>query len=473
MRIVFVEPPKEYWFVMGEHLPPPTACIQLAAYVEAKHKEYDITVVDCQAERLDWRGLERRLADLRPDIVAVSSLSTCNTYTVVRAMEVAKLAAPHAFTVTGGQHFTALSEPSLREYKVVDAIARGEGEETMLELAEAIESGRNLSGVRGLTFRHLDTVITNPPRPMLQNLDDLPMPGYHFVEEYLDAYHFKMMTGGKRYMILEGSRGCNHACTFCSQCAFWGNRWRSKSGKRIAKEMEYLKNRFGAEFIWLTDDNYNFGARSEEMVDELNAQGLGEDLLWFVQARVDDVVRNKDFLPAMRRSGNQWVLLGVESGDPEALAKWNKETKPGQAKEAITALEGNDIFAQATMIIGDRKDTHQSIEGLRRYVEALSPGLAIFMILTPYPGTKLYEEAAMKGWIQDTNWADYDMIHAIMPTETLSVEEVQKELFQCYRGFYGKWGRRIEGLFSGNRFKRRTYRHMASENILNGLRGLI
>jgi hypothetical protein len=126
LRVVFVEPPKEYWFVMGEYLPPPTACLQLAAYLESKHPEHEITVVDCQAENLDWSGLERRIASLKPNVVAVSSLSTCNTYTVARAMETAKRAVPDTLTITGGQHFTALAEPSLREYPEIDAIARGQ-----------------------------------------------------------------------------------------------------------------------------------------------------------------------------------------------------------------------------------------------------------------------------------------------------------------------------------------------------------
>ncbi len=127
LRALFVEPPKDYWFVMGEYLPPPTACIQLAAYLESKHPEYEIDVVDCQAERLDWNGLEKRITNLKPDVVAVSSLATCNTYTVVRTLEVAKKANPGVVTVTGGQHFTVLAEPSLREYPVIDAIVRGEG----------------------------------------------------------------------------------------------------------------------------------------------------------------------------------------------------------------------------------------------------------------------------------------------------------------------------------------------------------
>jgi len=281
------------------------------------------------------------------------------------------------------------------------------------------------------------------------------------------------MAGRKRYLIVEGSRGCEHACTFCSQCTFWGHRWRTKSGRRIAEEMEYCRDEFGAEFLWLTDDNFTFNPRSRELVEELNRRRLGDDVFWFVQARVDDVANHSEEIPAMRRSGNQWVLLGVESGDTESLASWRKGIDPGQAGRAIRTLESNDIFSQATMIIGGRRDTHESIEGLRHYIDALNPGIAIFMILTPFPGTKLYEEALDNSWIQDTNWANYDMVHAVMPTESLSIKEVQQELFQCYRSFYGKWGRRLEGFFSSNHFKRRTYRYMVSQNIMNQMRSLI
>jgi len=165
--------------------------------------------------------------------------------------------------------------------------------------------------------------------------------------------------------------------------------------------------------------------------------------------------------------------LGIESGDPETLSQYGKGTTPDQAHQAIRVLQENDVFAQGTFIIGNRSDTHESIEGLRRYIEVLNPDLAIFMILTPFPGTELYEEAVKNSWIEDRNWANYDMIHAVMPTETLSTTEVQDELYRCYRSFYGKFSRRIKGVFSSNQFKKRTYRYMASQSIIMQLRDLI
>lgn len=473
LKVLFIEPPKDFWFVMGEYLPPPTAALQLAAYLEEKRPQDEITVLDCQAERLDWGDMEKRIEEANPHIVAVSSLATCNTYTVIRALDTAKKVAPDAFTLTGGQHFTALAEPSLMEYPSIGAIVRGEGEETLVEVVDAVEKDGGFSDILGLTYRQGLEVVSNPDRPLMQDINALPMPGYHFVEDNLDQYHFKMMAGDKRYVIIEGSRGCTHSCNFCSQCHFWGRRWRAKSGKRIAEEMEYVRERFGAEFVWLTDDNFAFGPRSKELFHEINQRKLGDELYWFVQARVDDVARNREMIPEMRRSGNHWVLLGVESGDPEVLANYGKGTKPGQAREAIKVLKKNDIFAQATLIIGNRKDTHESIAGLRRYVEDLDPDIAIHMILTPFPGTPLYDEAEANGWIEDRNWANYDMIHSVMPTETLTTREVQEELFLCYRSFFGKIPRLIRGTLSSNRFKRTTYRYMASQQLLRQLRGLI
>lgn len=163
------------------------------------------------------------------------------------------------------------------------------------------------------------------------------------------------------------------------------------------------------------------------------------------------------------------MLVGIESHNPGTLETFRKGIKPSDAKLAMELLKKNGIFTQATFIIGERKDSHESIEKLREFVNDVDPDLAMFMILTPFPGTELYETAKLNGWIEDTNWANYDMIHAIMPTEKLSRTEVQEELYQCYRGFYGNIKRRMKGFFSSNVIKRRTYRYLASQDVLKAL----
>jgi len=137
-KVLFVEPPKDYWFVMGEYLPPPYGILQLAAFLENNVKDVEIAVIDCQAMALDWEGLEKRIESFNPDIVAASGFATCNAYVTARTLEITKKLKPEVLTVTGGQHFTAMAEESLRTYPEIDIIVRGEGEETLVELVRAV-----------------------------------------------------------------------------------------------------------------------------------------------------------------------------------------------------------------------------------------------------------------------------------------------------------------------------------------------
>jgi len=474
MRILFVEPPKDIWFVMGEYLPPPFGIIQLAAYLEREVENVEIEVLDCNAQQIDWKGMEERIASFNPDIVASSALATCNTYLVTRTLESAKRLNPRTLTVAGGQHFTATAQESLETYPEIDVIVRGEGEQTLAELVKQAKKKSSFSQIRGISFRHNEGIIHNPPRPLIENLDDLPYPGYHFVKDIVHKYHFAAMAGRNTpYALIEGSRGCLHHCTFCSQWRHWQGTWRIKSSKRIADEIAFCYQNYDSRFIWLTDDNFGFGERASELADEIMQRGIAEDIKWFTQARCDDVVKHEDVLPKMRKSGLRWVLLGVENPKQSTLETFRKNITAEEAKEAVELLKENDIFAQTMFIIGERKDTAKSIAELREFVNELDPGFAIFAILTPFPGTELFEEAKRNGWIEDFNWANYDMVHAIMPTETLSREEVQEELYKCYRDFYGSWSRRLKGIFSANKLKRRTYRYMARQSLLQQLRSLV
>jgi len=184
------------------------------------------------------------------------------------------------------------------------------------------------------------------------------------------------------------------------------------------------------------------------------------------------VIRNKEALPKLRKSGLTWVLLGVENSEPSTLDAFKKGITPEEAKTAVELLKENDIFAHVMLIIGGRKDTVQSIRKQREFASDLDPDLVMFGILTPLPGTQIYEEAKRNGWIEDSNWSHYDMVHAIMPTETLSRVEVQEQLYECYRSFYGPIGRKLGGLFSKNEMKRRIFRYMAGRALLDQFKSL-
>jgi anaerobic magnesium-protoporphyrin IX monomethyl ester cyclase len=275
------------------------------------------------------------------------------------------------------------------------------------------------------------------------------------------------------YALIEGGRGCPHRCTFCTQWRHWCGSWRVKKPSRVADEMEYIYNEFGARFVWLTDDNFGAGGRGSELAEELQRRDVGDDLMWFTQMRCDDVVAAKDSLPAMRRAGLRWILMGVESPAPGTLEGYRKGIEPSQAVEAVRLLRASDIFTQAMLIVGAREDTHESLAYVRSFAQELDPDFVIYSVLTPFPGTEVYDEAKARGWIEDDNLSNYDMTHAVMGTETLTRSEVQAELYECYRSFYGDWGRRVRGILSRNVLTRRVYMHMAKQDILRQLSDLI
>jgi anaerobic magnesium-protoporphyrin IX monomethyl ester cyclase len=472
-RVLFVEPPKMLWFVMGEYLPPPSPLLILAAYIERELPDIVIDIVDCQAEQLSWHGLEQRIESMQPTIVCTSGFTT-NAYACARTCELAKKVNEEIITVAGGVHFSNTPDESLENFPEIDYIVRGEGERTLVELITRLQRKETVSSVQGISWRSKGRIIHNPPRPLIENLDSLPYPAYHLVENQLHKYHFSMMAGrNTRFMILESARGCEHRCSFCSQWSHWGSRWRTKSAKRIADEIEHLNETYGGVFLWFTDDHMNLRQRGQSLYEELRHRRCKDDIMLFFQARTDDIARNPDVIENLRDVGTYWILCGVETNSPEMLKEYNKGITTGDAYNAMKVLTRSDIFSQAMFVIGGRKDTHESIEQIRQYSEDITPGLAIYTTLTPFPGTIIHETAKKNGWIEDANYTNYDMVHAIMPTETLTRSEVQEELYRCYHSFYGSVTKGIAGVFAKNKLKRTLYRHMAGQRVLSQLRRMI
>jgi anaerobic magnesium-protoporphyrin IX monomethyl ester cyclase len=474
MKVLFIEPPRDFWFVMGEYLPPPFGLIQLASYLENAMSDVEIEIFDCLPQQLSWRAIERKIESFQPDIVGVSAFAASTVYSVLRTLEIAKTVNSRILTVTGGQHFSVTAQDSLAKYPEIDVIVRGEGEETFTELVRNCTQKPNFSQVYGISYRHNETIIHNKPRPLLPDLKVLPYPGYHFVEDLIQKYHFAAMAGyNAPYALIEGARGCTHNCTFCTQWRHWGGICRQKTPERIADEIEFCYQRYGSRFIWLTDDNFGSGNRANNLADALIKREIGDDLMLFLQWRCDDVVQNRKALPKLRKAHLYWVMMGVESPKATTLQSFRKELIADQAHHAVRLLKNNGIFSHAMFMIGERHDTRESIADLREFANQLDPDFAIFTALTPFPGTEIYGEALRNGWIEDFNLSHYDMAHAIMPTTTLSRIDVQEELYNCYRSFYGSWRRRFGGIFSTNKLKSHLYRHMMGQNVLQQLKNLI
>jgi anaerobic magnesium-protoporphyrin IX monomethyl ester cyclase len=474
MHVVLIEPPKDFWFIMGKYIPPPFGILCLTAYLEEKHPDTKITVVDSQAEGLDWDKLEKKLSLIEPDLVAPSSLSTANAFYAIRTAGLAKKINPEIKTVFGGQHFTAQTEETLRNYPEVDYIIRGEGEVTFAELVKRLDSNKSVEGVKGLSYRASSQIVHEQDRPLIQDLNSIPFPAYHYVEDKMQNYYFSLMADQEKpFAIVEGSRGCRHNCRYCSQWCFWSNTHRKKSPEKIVGEFKLLHERYQSRFFWFTDDNFGLDQRTREICEGLIKNELGDEIQWFCQLRVDDIITNPDTLDMMKKAGCIWALVGFDNPNKKVLSDFRRtNVDKHHSKQAIELLRDKEIFSQGTFIIGHRKDSHETIEAVREYANYLDPDIASFFILTPFPGTEIFEEAHKLGWIEDYNWANYDMVHALMPTEHLTRMEVQEELYKCYDSFFGSWPRRYRGISSSNPITRRTYTYLAKQALLTELKSL-
>jgi anaerobic magnesium-protoporphyrin IX monomethyl ester cyclase len=398
-------------------------------------------------------------------------MSTANAYLSLRTVQIAKKNNAKTVTVLGGQHFTALASETLRKYPEVDCVILGEGEETITELVKSLIAEEDISKIKGLATRQK---ITEAPvkRDLICDLDSLPYPAYHHVACHMKEYYFSLMAEKEsRFAIIEGSRGCSYKCSYCSQSPFWKHTQRLKSSNRIVNEIETLNTKYGTSFFWFTDDHFSLGAHASAIAEGIIDRCL--KISWFCQARCDDIVKHKETLPLLRKSGCVWMLVGFDTPNAEILSSYRRSglTKDN-SKEAVNVLRENEILSQGTFIIGHRTDDRKTLADLRDYANWLDPDIATFMALTPYPGTEIYETAKQNNWIEDENWSHYDMIHSIMPTETLTRDQVQEELHRCYSAYFGNWDRRLRGMRSKNPYVKKTYQYLAKQALMNGLRSL-
>ncbi len=156
MKILLIEPPKKFWFVMGEYLPPPYNLLLLAAVIEKEFPEINVKVIDCQANRLDWEKVKRKIRQEDPDIVGSGSHATCNVYKTIRTLDLVKKINPQIVTIAGGNHFTMLDKVTLQEYPFIDIIVRYEGEKALVELLKYYSanetSKKGLKAIKGISF---------------------------------------------------------------------------------------------------------------------------------------------------------------------------------------------------------------------------------------------------------------------------------------------------------------------------------
>lgn len=423
VKIALVNPPLIKGFFRHQ-LYLPIGLAYLAAALEGSGHE--VNVIDCQALEIDHEKLRAKLASLEPIVVGITSIAPLIRSALLSAL-VAKEACPNATVVLGGPHATFMDEQILSEEGAVDIIVRGEGEQTLLELAQKLPDSKSLRMVNGITFRSNNQIVRTPSRPFIQNLDELPKPAYR----YFPLERYRLF--GRAILPVVTSRGCPFQCSFCVATRMFGKAYRSRSPKNVVDELEWLRDAYRAEAFTFYDDTLTFDKkRIYEICDEIRNRKIG--LPWDCQTRVDQVSR--EILAKMREANCQQIFFGVESGCQQVLDAVNKKTSIEQNEKAIKLAKDAGLFVTISVIIGYPGETRSTLKQTLEFIRRVKPDDAYLCVATPFPGTELRMLVEKKGWKMSSDWNLYDTITPVFENPDLPSEEIRKIRREFYDSFY-------------------------------------
>lgn len=423
MKITLVNPP----YPVSVHSHP--AFIPLGiAYLGAMAQKtgHQVTVIDCQAEKLNYESFRDRIAQIPSDIVGVTA-TTLLYKSAMKLITIAKQVHPQAFTVLGGSHGTFWDENALNEYPSLDIVVRREGEQTFIELLDKLQTQSSLSNVLGITYRNGDKIAHNADRPFLQDLDSLPFPAHDLLP--LE----KLKHNGKIIFPLVSSRGCVYWCDFCSTVRMFGRGYRMRSPKNVVDEMEFVYDKYGVDQVTFYDDAFSVDRnRVVKICEELHARKL--NIKWDCGTRVDMV--DKELLKTMRGAGCFAVWLGVESGSEAILGAMNKKINLEQTRLAYKLAHEVGLMTIANTVLGFPGETEETAKATIRLIKELNPDDVGFYVATPYPGTPLYEQVKKSGWLSITDFDRYDTAGPTFETPSLSMARLAELRAKAYQEFY-------------------------------------
>ncbi len=366
----------------------------------------------------------RSLLKRRPvDLVAISSM----TGAFNQAVQLAQIAKESgAVVVMGGFHPTALPEEVLK-LSCVDVVVIGEGEETFREL---VLKGISRD-VKGLAYREGGGIVYTGVRDVIADINSIAFPLRSLRPE---RYGEK----GDAYSIdtIYTSRGCPWSCSFCANDQMHKG-WRGRSPENVVEEIALLHDPNQKKLIKIWDANFltNIG-RAEKICDLLIERGLTNFRI-MTESRAKDLVRAERILGKLKQIGLSKVGLGIESPSVETLALMNKKNSLDDVARAIELCRKNGIGAEGYFIIGHYTENEQQTMAYPEFAQSLGLRHALFMIMTPYPGTGIFTEYKNEGKIRSFDWDLYNNYCPVIETRTMDSNKLVAMLAYCNAAFNG------------------------------------
>ena len=451
MRVALINP--KFRLPIDTRTTPHLGLAYLGAVSERRGDEVRIYDADVEDQPLaDF------LRDFKPHIAGI----TANTPQVKQAWRTAaaikqELNIP---VVLGGPHVSVVTEDldneSLRQ-PPVDMVVRGEGEVPWIEICDRLDEFLRdqpefssaafmnaekglFSDVQGISYKTSDGEMhRNVDAPVISDLDSLPWPAYHLfkMNRYTNLQPATDAIDGARSFSILTSRGCPYRCTFCSQ-SIMPIKWRARSPESVVAEWRHLVHDLGALEIGVLDDSANIRRdRLYQLAEALIAEGLNHVPFIFVNG-IRANLADLDLMMKLKEAGLKRTAFGVETGDAEMIVKIDKHVDHNTIRQAFKNAKAAGIETIGFFIIGLPGDTRETMQRTIDFAIELDPMIANFSMMTPYPGTIVYEQIKNGGRFLVHDWEDYVFFDQKARYELGSLTaEVMEEMYRkAYRQFY-------------------------------------
>jgi len=390
---------------------PPLSLAYLAGSLQ--REGFDVRILDFLLMGYRPEKVRQKLAEYRPHFVGVTCV-TMNYPLASEMLRVCKAADPEVMTVIGGPHVSFAVDDTLLKSPWIDVVVIGEGDRAAVELARAVAGGSSITDVAGIAFAEEGVVVRTPPRPLVDDIDRLALPARDLVP--LARYHAL----GTPCTVIT-SRGCPYGCLFCSASRMFGRKVRFRNPGLVVDEIEKIRKDHGFQTINIVDDTFTVNhAHVGAICEEIVRRNL--DVSWGAYARVDNMT--DDVAVLMKRAGCRTVLFGMESADEGILRTIGKGVTPADMRRGVKTASDAGLGVYNSFIIGLPGENAETIEKTRSFATEMNTLYGAeygYHMLSPLPGTALYENAADHGLcILTSDWAEFDANRPIVETPTMS-----------------------------------------------------
>lgn len=397
-----------------------------------------VRLVDAPAFDITREELVAALAAERPDLIAVDT-TTGSIFSDLAVAEEIKTKTG-GFVVLVGTHASATAAWCLENAPSVDAVARGEYDEILRGLVEALERKAPLASVPGLTWRAANgNIQSSADAAKMDNLDDIPFVSQvykEFLSERIERYFY----GANRHpvMAIVTGRGCPYQCCYCVYPqVMHGHRYRYRSVGNVVDEIEYIQREFpSVREIFLEDDTLTVNrSRVFELCEEILRRGI--NVTWSTNSRAQ---ADYETLRMMKRAGCRLLCVGFESGDQTVLDRLGKKLRVEEILEFSKNARMAGILIHGCFLVGNPGETRESLEKTLAMAKRINPDTAQFYPIMVYPGTRAYEWAKSNGYLltEDySKWLTPEGLHySVVSTPELTREALVQWADRARREFY-------------------------------------